>query len=223
MAAEKKIPRDTLAELEAARIAPGEPLLIVDCDEVIVEFAAHLGRWLPQHGYELRLQKYELEGAIFATGETDPVGFEAAINLINAFFEEETASQTPIEGAVETLQRMGEAVQVVILTNIPRHGRRDRLANLEAIGLGRFPVIVNTGGKGRAIAWAAERAGATTVFVDDSPYQIASAARRAEHVGRLHFRGANGLGVLLPKAPEADAEPESWAECELLLARRFGL
>ncbi|MEM7499595.1 MAG: hypothetical protein AAF371_16590 [Pseudomonadota bacterium] len=223
MAGEKKIPRETMAELEAAAIVPGKPLLIVDCDEVIVEFAGHLARWLPALGYELRLYKYELEGAIYPAGEADPVGFEAAINLINAFFEEETARQTPIDGAVETLQSMAEAVQVVVLTNIPRHGRADRLMNLETIGLGGLPLIVNSGGKGRAIAWLAERAAATTVFVDDSPFQIASAARRAEHVGRLHFRGATGLGNVLPKAPEADAEPESWAACDALLRQRFGL
>ncbi|MEL6765786.1 MAG: hypothetical protein AAFP17_01290 [Pseudomonadota bacterium] len=223
MPGEKKIPRETMAELEAAKIAQGKPLLIVDCDEVIVEFAGHLGRWLPKLGYELRLEKYELEGAIFPEGEAHPVGFEAAINLINAFFEEETAHQAPIEGAVETLTRMAEAVQVVLLTNIPRHGRADRLINMQTIGLGALPVVVNTGGKGRAIAWASAKAGATTVFVDDSPFQIASAARHAEHVGRLHFRGATGLGNVLPKAPEADAEPESWAACEEMLRQRFRL
>ncbi|MEM6678599.1 MAG: hypothetical protein AAF675_12090 [Pseudomonadota bacterium] len=217
MSSEPKLPRETVAELKEAGIRRG-PLLVVDCDEVIVEFAGHLARWLPDVGYEMRLKKYELEGAIFPHGDPTPVSFDAAINLINAFFEEQTAYQTPLVGAVEALSRLRREVQTVVLTNIPRPGKRDRLANLASLGLD-LPVIVNSGGKGRALAWLAKAAGAEAgrermVFVDDSPQQIASAARRAPHVGRIHFRGAEAIRHVLGHAEHADVAVEDWAACE---------
>ncbi|MEM6944873.1 MAG: hypothetical protein AAF565_14090 [Pseudomonadota bacterium] len=223
MAPDKKIPRETLADLDAAKVVAGRPLVVVDCDEVIVEFAGHLARWLPALGYRLKLDQYELEGAIYPENEDIPLGFDAAVTLINAFFEEETKRQTPIDGAVAALERLSAEVQVVVLTNIPRHGRADRLINLRDLGLGHLPVIVNSGGKGRALAWLGERVAAPMVFIDDSPFQIASAARHAEPTGRIHFRGAEHVREIDLKAQEADYVVEDWVTCEETVRRRLNL
>ncbi|MGF1554146.1 MAG: hypothetical protein ACFBWO_16840 [Paracoccaceae bacterium] len=216
---ERALPREVLADLDAAGVVAGRPLVALDCDEVIVAFAGHLARWLEGVGYEIRLTQYQLEGAIYPSGETRPVPFEGAIRLLDAFFEEETARQEPLDGALEAIARLEEIAQVVVLTNVPRPARAARIDNLARLGL-RAPVIANAGGKGAALAWLAAAAdGAPAAFVDDSPSQIASAARRAPEVRRIHFRGSPFIRSVLPEAPEAEASPEDWAACEAAVRR----
>jgi hypothetical protein len=212
----------TLEELEAVPLERGRPLVAIDADEVLVEFAGHLTRWLKGVGYEMRLERYALEGAIFPLGEEFPVGFDGAIALIDAFFEEETERQTALEGAVEAVGRLARDAQVVVLTNVPRHARAARAENLAALGLD-LPLVANVGGKGRAIGWLAERAAAPAVFVDDSPSQIASAARHAPDVGRIHFAGSPFIAAVLPEAPEAHERVADWPACEAAIRRRLGL
>ncbi|MEM6973123.1 MAG: hypothetical protein AAF577_09985 [Pseudomonadota bacterium] len=212
----------TLAEIDAAEIRPGRPLLVVDADEVLVAFSAHLARWLNSVGYELRLTRYELEGSIYALGDETPVAFEAALSLIDAFFEDETVHQQPLAGAVEALERLRREAQVVVLTNIPRPARDDRVTNLLSHGLD-IPVIANQGGKGRALAIMAARAAAPSAFIDDSPHQIVSAARHAPDMGRIHFRGSPFIQPVL-QAVEGDHDTAaSWPEAETMIRRHLAL
>lgn len=214
------LPRAVVDDIEAAGIVAGRPLLAVDADEVLVEFAAHLGRWLLNLGYELKLTRYELEGAIFSREDGEPVAFDGALALIDAFFEEETERQSLLDGAAEAVARLGGEAQVVVLTNIPRPARDARVRNLTGHGLA-VPVIANTGGKGRALRMLAEQAAAPAVFVDDSPGQIASAARHADGVCRLHFRGSPYIRSVLQPADDADQVVEDWRAAEQAIRRHL--
>jgi hypothetical protein len=198
-------------------LVAGRPLLVVDADEVLVHLAAHLARFVDTLGYDMNLTVYRLEGAL-RHRETDTlVDFAGAIALINRFFEEETLAQQPIDGAAEALSLLARSAQVVVLTNVPRHGREARIENLGALGMA-YPLVENTGGKGRALAWLADRVdGAPVAFVDDSPNQIESAARRAPQVTRLHFVGAEYVADLIPHCPDANHRVASWAEAEAIL------
>jgi len=218
---EKGLSREVRGDLDKVPVRRGVPLVAVDCDEVIVHFAIHLSEWLKLMGYEMRLESYRLEGAIFPARETTPVPFDAALQLIDAFFEEETHRQLAIDGAVEALGRLAEVAQLVVLTNIPRHARADRVKNIASLGLD-LPLVANTGGKGRALAVLAERARAPAVFIDDSHTQIASARRHAPDVGRVYFRGSPFIADIMPDCPEADAEAHDWAACEAEVRRMIG-
>ncbi|MEL6197257.1 MAG: HAD family hydrolase [Pseudomonadota bacterium] len=222
MQRESPIAREVLADIDAAAIVPGRPLVAIDADEVLLVFAEHLGRWLGDVGYDLKLTSYQLEGAIISRDDGMPVGFEAAISLIDTFFEEEAEQQLPLTGAVEAVTRLAGDAQVVVLTNIPRLARAARVRNLGGHGLD-FPVVANSGGKGRALAMMASRAAAPAVFIDDSPGQIASAARHAEGVHRLHFRGSPFIQHVLKPAEAADTVAETWGEAEATIRRHLAL
>ncbi|MEM6488491.1 MAG: hypothetical protein AAF677_09545 [Pseudomonadota bacterium] len=219
---EIQLQRETVADIEAAGVRRGRPLLVVDTDEVIVHFAGHLASWLNGVGYEMRLTQYQLEGAIYPTGEATPVSFEAALTLIDAFFAEETEHQRPIDGAIEAIARLSREAQVVVLTNVPRQALAARRANLRGLGV-EAPVVANLGGKGRALRLLADAAAAPAVFVDDSPGQIASAAKHARGVTRLHFQGSPYLRRVMPEAPDAHASPGDWAACEAMVRRGLEL
>ncbi len=212
-----------LGELRDLPIRPDRPLLVVDCDEVMVDFAGHLGRFAESLGIVMRLERYELEGAFRETSTGRRLAFPEAIGLIQRFFAEETARQAALPGAAEALDRLSDAAQIVVLTNVPHRARPARIANLAGLGMG-YPLVANEGGKGRALAWLASRLapGVPIAFVDDSPSQIASAARRAEAVRRVQFLGAVAVRGVIPAAPEADHRVASWAAAEGVIRRHLG-
>ncbi|MCL5775762.1 hypothetical protein M1105_01955 [Limibaculum sp. FT325] len=210
-AIESGIDPQTLEELGALDIRRGQPLVALDCDEVLVEFSGHLARWLVPLGYEMRLRAYRLEGSIFRAGEDVPLPFDDCLDLIDRFFTEEAHRQAALPGAVEAARALGESAQVVVLTNVPRHAREDRLANLARIGV-EAPLVVNSGGKGRALAWLSRKAAAPVVFVDDSTLQLASAAKHAPEVGRVYFTGSPYIRGVMPDCPEAHLTAPGWDE-----------
>ena len=211
-----------LAELRAAPVRTGVPLLAVDADEVLVYLADHLARYLEHIGYRMHLTHYQLEGSIFPQGSDDPVPFDGCLELIDRFFEDETLNQEAVPGAAETLARLSEAAQVVVLTNVPAHAGAMRRRNLAALGMG-YPMVVNAGGKGRALGWLAARAEAPVVFIDDSPRQHESAARRAPDVTRIHFVGASHVRRMLVDSPAAHHRAEDWAACEAVIRQTLSI
>lgn len=219
---ERSLDPEVLMQLRALPIRRGVPLLAVDADEVMVYLADHLARWLPGIGYRMVLTRYQLEGSIFPAHSEVPVPFDDCLRLIDRFFDGEVLNQQAIPGAAEALARLAETVQVMVLTNVPRHARELRRRNLAALGMG-YPMVENSGGKGRALAWMAAQAAAPVAFVDDSPKQHESVARRMPEAARIHFVGASHLKRILPDSPSAHHRAEDWDTCEALVRRRLGV
>ena len=210
------LPERVLAELEAAEINPGRPVIAVDADEVLVHFAAHFNGFLTARGYRFSLSEYRLDNAIFdAAGKA--LTRERITPLIWDFIGGETSRQPVIEGAAEALASLESEGQVIVLTNAPDSVRADRIANLADHGM-NYPVVMNEGGKGRALRWIAQRAAAPVAFVDDSVAQHASAAKHAPAVMRFHMVAPEILRPVMAKAPGA-RRVESWAEATPLIRR----
>ena len=210
------IPPRTLAQLRALDIASGRPLIAVDVDDCLAVFVDHLHRYIGTLGYEMRLERYELEGSIFQVGSDAALPFDECIGLIHRFFENECARQEAVPGGAEALRRLEGDAQIVILTNVPEFAGAARRRNLAALGI-PWPVVVNTGGKGRAMAWLARAAGAPSAFVDDSVRQIENVAKHAPEVIRLHFAGAEFIRRLFPECAAATCQVHDWHEAERVL------
>lgn len=189
-----------------------KPLLILDCDEVILEFAGPFARWLrAARNVELRFDSFALAGNMrhLDTGRlVDMADFPA---LLDGFFAEGQHLQAPAEGAVDALTRLSHRMDLVVLTNIPAAWRDIRLGHLKALGLD-VPVHANDGPKGRMVK---ELAGdRRAVFVDDLPPHHDSAAKHAPGVGRLHMVADQALRGLIPAAPSAHARIDEWTTAE---------
>jgi len=212
---EAELHPETLAALQAVPIDPARPLVAVDVDEVLVVFVDHLCRFIGTLGYEMRLERYELEGSMFPQGSDEPLPFDACIALINRFFENECALQQPVPGGAAALDRLSASAQIVILTNVPRHAAASRRANLDGLGL-RWPLVVNSGGKGRAMAWLRAQLdpGTPIAFIDDSVNQIESVARHVPEAARLHFAWAPFIRRLFPSCDDATAQVHDWPAAE---------
>ena len=132
------------------------------------------------------------------------------------------ARQQAVPGGAEALRRLGAQAQIVILTNVPEFAGETRRRNLAGLGI-PWPVVVKTGGKGRAMAWLADAAGAPAAFVDDSVRQIESVAKHAPEVVRLHFAGAEFIRRLFPECAAATCQVRDWGEAERVLRAELGL
>lgn len=187
------------------------PLLITDCDEVLLHMVSHFDDWLDEaHGIDFAFESGSFGDAMTlkATGET--VATDRVWPLLDQFFREEMHRQTVVPGAVEALGRIGEVADIVILTNLGDHAHPWRVEQLENHGI-RHEVVTNQGGKGvpaRAIIgrYGAER----TAFVDDLPVHHASVAKHAPEVHRLHMVAEPRLAPAVPKAEHAHARIDEW-------------
>ena len=204
-----------LPQLEALTIDPRSPLLVVDVDEVLVGLAGHLAEFSQSKGFSLELTGYKLDGALKRGdgSEASPEEFSA---LFTEFFETQTRHQRIYPDAADVLESIKLRAKILILTHVPPYAERDRIENLRGHGID-YPLVVNQGGKGEALAWLSARTHGSIAFIDDSPTQIASVAEHAPEVRRIHYVGDDHLRTLLDPIPEADFAPTTWREIERIL------
>ena len=187
----------------------GRPLLITDCDEVLLHMVSHFRDWLGEaHGVDFAFETGQFDEALVDRGSGQPLGRERVWPLLGEFFEGEMHRQTLTPGALEALGRIGEVADIVILTNLPDLAHPWRVEQLAGHGI-RHQVVCNQGGKGSPVReLSAERPSA--VFVDDLPVHHASVARHAPETWRLHMVAEPRLAPAVPIAEHAHARIDDW-------------
>ena len=198
------------------------PLLITDCDEVLLHMVSHFYAWLDEaHGID-----FAFEDGTFGTAMTDKatgaaVSQDRVWPLLGEFFSREMHRQTLVPGAIEALGRIGEIADIVILTNLPDEAHPWRVDQLAAHGIAH-EVVCNRGGKGVPARAIIERFGATrTAFVDDLPVHHASVAKHAPEVHRLHMIAEPRLAPAIPAAEHAHARIDDWPTATHWLLERL--
>ena len=197
------------------------PLLITDCDEVLLHMVAHFSDWLGEaHDIHFDIESGEFNGALSdrKTGET--LTSDQAWTLLDSFFREEMHRQTLVPGAAEALARIGDVADIVILTNLGYEAHGWRVDQLAGHGI-HHEVVCNQGGKGVPVKDLVERhAPPTAVFIDDLAVHHTSVAKHAPEVWRLHMIAEPKLAAVTPPAPDAHARIDDWPTvCEWVLAK----
>ncbi|HKR24125.1 MAG TPA: HAD family hydrolase [Allosphingosinicella sp.] len=197
------------------------PLLISDCDDVILQFAPHFAEWAAEaHGLHFDLDNPGFAGAL-RDSAGQPVPAERIWPLLDLFFDKEMHRQHIVPGAFAALAAIAEAADIVILTNIGDQYRANRIAQLEAFDI-RHRVLCNRGGKGRPVAeLVAEMRPAAAVFVDDLAHHHQSVAKHAPGVWRLQMIAEPRLAAITPKAPDAHARIDRWGEAQSWILERL--
>ena len=185
------------------------PLLISDCDEVLLHMVAHFADWLEgAHSVHFDIESGDFATALTRDGET--IASEEVWPLLTEFFRGEMHRQTLVPGALEALSRIGEVADIVILTNLGDEAHPWRVAQLASHGIAH-EVVCNRGGKGVPARAIIDRLGAgATVFVDDLPVHHASVAKHAPDVWRLHMVAEPRLAPAVPPAEHAHARIDDW-------------
>jgi len=187
------------------------PLLITDCDEVLLHMVSHFDAWLGEaHNIRFAFETGSFGGAMTDAATGEAVAEDRVWPLLEQFFRGEMHRQTLVPGAVEALGRIGEVADIVILTNLGDEAHPWRVDQLARHGI-RHEVVCNRGGKGVPARALIERYGATAAaFVDDLPVHHASVAKHAPEVHRLHMIAEPRLASAIPPAEHAHARIDDW-------------
>lgn len=187
------------------------PLLITDCDEVLLHMVSHFRDWLGEaHNVDFAFETGQFAEALTDRRSGEALGADRVWPLLDGFFKDEMHRQTLVPGALEALGRIGEVADIVILTNLGDHAHCWRVEQLARHGI-NHEVVCNQGGKGVPARAIVERHNASrAVFVDDLPVHHASVAKHAPEIFRLHMVAEPKLAPVVPPAEHAHARIDDW-------------
>jgi len=187
------------------------PILITDCDEVLLHMVAHFQDWLgEEHDIDFAFETGDFAEALTYRHNGETVAHDRVWPLLTDFFRGEMHRQTLTPGALEALGRIGEVADIVILTNLGDEAHSWRVDQLAAHGIAH-EVVCNQGGKGVPARAIIERHNATaSVFVDDLPVHHASVAKHSPDTWRLHMVAEPRLAPAVPAAAAAHARIDDW-------------
>lgn len=192
------------------------PLIVSDCDEVLLHMVAHFRDWL----HEETDVEFQMGSADFATALRRPatgqtLDKEEIWSYLGRFFETEMHRQRPIAGAIEGINALAEHADVVILTNLTDSFQQRRRLQLADHGV-HARVFTNQGPKGPALRRIIDEfAPSKAIFIDDLPQHHRSAREEVPGIVTLHLCGEPLIASHIDcahKAGHADARIDTWAE-----------
>ena len=190
------------------------PLVVTDCDEVLLHMVRHFGEWLGEaHCIRVELATNPFASMLRPDGTAMPD--DEKWHYLDLFFDTEMHRQTPVEGAVAAIAELQREADVVVLTNLVDRFQAPRAAQLRAHGI-EAPVFTNQGPKGPALKRIVEQhAPGRAVFIDDIANHLASAAELLPGIARLHLCAEATVAPHIPcafEAGHAHARIDTWAE-----------
>ncbi len=198
------------------------PLVICDCDDVLLHMVSHFGDWLDEeHDLDFQLEGHNFIDAVRPKDGGPPLKGEEIWPLLQGFFDTEMGRQTPVPGASEALVEISEHAEIVILTNLTDEFRDARAEQLARFGI-TFPVHTNQGPKGaKAQSLLDHYAPPVSVFVDDLANHHKSIAETAPEVWRLHMIAEPAISPKVPAAEHAHARIDDWHEARRWIIDRI--
>lgn len=193
------------------------PLIISDCDEVLLHMIAPFKHWLETtQGIDFKLEGHDFAHALRWQDSGETLETADIWKVLGGFFETQMDTQKPIEGAVEAIRALQEQADVVVLTNLVDDRREMRRAQLAAVGI-EAAVYTNQGPKGPALDKILDEHGRNrlVVFIDDLAQHHASVKEIVPDVLCLHMCGEPAIADGIDCAHEAgtaDARIDRWAD-----------
>jgi len=201
------------------------PLIISDCDEVILHMVTHFKDWLEEsQGVDFNLDGQNFGEALRWQDSGELLEPSDIWKKLGGFFDTEMDRQLPISGAVNALNELSEQADVVVLTNLVDFRREKRAEQLAAHGL-HAKVYTNQGPKGPALEKIVkEFSPSRAIFIDDLSQHHLSVKETKPEVVRLHFCGEPMIASAIDcahKAGHADARIDQWSEALPWLMERL--
>lgn len=190
------------------------PLIVSDCDEVLLHMVAPFRDWLGEsQGVSFKMDSADFSKAMRYAKDGELVPPQEIWNLLNKFFDTEMYRQQAIAGAVAGINAVGQDADVVILTNLNDHRRDMRARQLADVGI-NARVFTNQGPKGPALkAILDEYNPSRALFIDDLPQHHDSVSQLTPDVIRLHLCGEPLLAPHIDcahQAGHAHARIDDW-------------
>lgn len=198
------------------------PLLVLDVDDVILDFIRTFPRYVAARGLELKLDTFNLYGNVVDPQTGKPVADDHVDELIGAFFTAQADWQTVLAGAADAMLALAGKVEIVLLTAMPHRYRAARRAHLDALGL-HYPLLTTEQPKGPALRQLRGPTGRPVAFVDDQPRNLASVRQSVPDAHLFHLMADNSVRHMLPAVPDGAIVVDDWAEAEPKIAAALGV
>ncbi|RJT32063.1 hypothetical protein D3227_27015 [Mesorhizobium waimense] len=202
--------------------ADDRPLLVLDVDDVVLEFIRPFPHFLKSRGFGLTLASFRLTGNIAETASGRLIEQQEVSELLGEFFDAQADWQSITDGAAEALSTLGGRAEIVLLTAMPHKHRAVRRAHLDALGL-PYPLLTTEMAKGPAVAKLCGKKGRPVVFVDDQPSNLASVQSSVADAHLVHLMADNSLRAFLPPAADGVIVVEDWRDAAPKIAAALGL
>jgi len=202
--------------------ADDRPLLILDVDDVVLEFIRPFPHFLKSRGFGLTLASFRLTGNIAETASGRLIEQPEVTALLGDFFDAQADWQSVTDGAEQALASLGDRAEIVLLTAMPHRHRAARRAHLDALGL-RYPLLTTEMAKGPAVAKLRGSKGRPVAFVDDQPSNLISARNSVADAHLFHLMADNSLRAFLPPVPDDIVSVEDWRDAAPKIASALGL
>ncbi|ESZ51884.1 hypothetical protein ACYG9R_24195 [Mesorhizobium sp. RSR565B] len=202
--------------------ADDRPLLILDVDDVVLEFIRPFPHFLKSRGFGLTLASFRLTGNIAETASGRLIEQPEVTALLGDFFDTQADWQSVTDGAEQALASLSDRVEIVLLTAMPHRHRAARRAHLDALGL-PYPLLTTEMAKGPAVAKLRGSKGRPVAFVDDQPANLISARNSVADAHLFHLMADNSLRAFLPPVPDDIISVEDWHEAAPKIASALGL
>ncbi len=205
---------------ELARDA--RPLLVLDVDDVVLDFIGAFPKYVATLGLDLRLDTFSLHGNVLDPQTGLPVANDRVDDMIDAFFVAQADWQTVLAGAADAMRALAGKVEIVLLTAMPHRYRAARRAHLDALGL-PYPLLTTEQPKGPALRQLRGAAGRPVAFVDDQPRNLASVRQAVADAHLFHLMADNTFRHMLPSPPDGAIVVDDWAEAKPRIAAALGV
>ena len=200
----------------------GRPLLVLDVDDVVLEFIRPFPRFLETRGFGLTMASFRLTGNIAETATGRLVEQPQVTALLDEFFDGQAEWQTLTEGASEALASFAGKVEIVLLTAMFHRHRATRRAHLDALGL-PYPLLTTEMAKGPAVAKLRGAVDRPVAFVDDQPNNLLSVGDALSDAHLFHLLADHSLRAFLPPLPGNVRAVEDWREATPKIAEALGV
>ncbi|RVD61905.1 hypothetical protein EN828_17105 [Mesorhizobium sp. M2D.F.Ca.ET.185.01.1.1] len=202
--------------------ADDRPLLVLDVDDVLLEFIRPFPHYLKSRGFGLTLASFRLTGNIAETATGRLIEQPEVTALLGDFFDAQADWQSITDGAADALAMLSRGAEIILLTAMPHKHRAVRRTHLDALGLD-YPLLTTEMAKGPAIAKLRGAKGRPVAFVDDQPSNLVSARSSVADAHLFHLMADNALRAFLPPTPEDIISVDNWREAAPKIAAALGL
>ncbi|MFC3207797.1 hypothetical protein [Aquamicrobium soli] len=185
------------------------PLLVLDVDDVVLEFIRPFPNFLEKRGLQLTLKSFHLTGNVAETATGRLVEQAEVTALLDEFFDAQAEWQSVTIGAADALAEIGRHAEIVLLTAMFHRHRAARRAHLDALGLA-YPLLTTEMAKGPAVAKLRGATRRPVAFVDDQPANLLSARESVADAHLFHLMADNSLRDFLPPIPDDITVVEDW-------------
>ena len=202
--------------------ADDRPLLVLDVDDVVLEFIRPFPHFLKSRGFGLTLASFRLTGNIAETASGRLIEQPEVTALLGDFFDAQADWQSVTDGAEQALASLDGLAEIILLTAMPHRHRAARRAHLDALGL-NYPLLTTEMAKGPAVARLRGQSGRPVVFVDDQPHNLASVRERVADASLFHLMADNSLRAFLPAVQDDVIVVQDWHEAGPKIVSALGL